>query len=29
LVDGREAEVVTGVDAEGFLQHWLDVVTAR
>ncbi|MBM3659329.1 MAG: nucleoside hydrolase [Actinobacteria bacterium] len=27
-VAGREADVVTGVDADGFVEHWLSVVTA-
>lgn len=26
-LEGREADVVTGVDADGFVEHWLDVVT--
>jgi inosine-uridine nucleoside N-ribohydrolase len=25
-VEGREAEVVTGVDADAFAEHWCDVV---
>ena len=27
-VAGHEADVVTGVDADGFVEHWLSVVTA-
>jgi len=26
-LQGREADVVTAVDAEGFVEHWLAVVT--
>jgi purine nucleosidase len=26
-LQGREADVVTGVDADGFVEHWLEVVT--
>jgi inosine-uridine nucleoside N-ribohydrolase len=26
-VAGRDADVVTDVDADGFVAHWLDVVT--